>query len=59
MHDLLLKLGGAILVLGLFGLLVSSGLPDVALIVGGFGLAAGALWLGLRLRPDEPGDRPG
>ncbi|MEX1295197.1 MAG: hypothetical protein AB1Z67_03395 [Candidatus Limnocylindrales bacterium] len=57
MRDLVLKLGAAFVVLGLFGLLVSSGVPDTALIVGGFAVAAGAIWLGLRMRPDEPEDR--
>lgn len=56
MSDLVLKLGGAIIILGLFGLLVSSGLPDGALIVVGFAVAVGAIWLGLRLRADEPED---
>ena len=57
--DLVLKLGGAIIILGLFGLLVSSGLPDGALIVVGFAVAVGAIWLGLRLRADEPEDDEG
>jgi hypothetical protein len=54
--DLILKLGGAFIVLGVFGLLVTSGLPDTALIIGGFGLAVGAIWLGLRVRRDETED---
>lgn len=57
MHDLVLKLGAAAIILGLFGLLLSSGLPDMALVIAGFGVAVGAIVLGLRLRPDEPEDR--
>ncbi len=56
MSDLVLKLGAAAIVLGIFGLLVSSGLPDGALIVGGFAVAVAAVLLGLRLRPDTPKD---
>ena len=56
MRDLALKLGLAAIALGLFGLLVSSGLPDSALIVVGFAVAVGAILLGLRLRPDESED---
>lgn len=59
MRDLVLKLGFAAIVLGLFGLLVSSGLPDSILIVVGFAVAIGAVLLGLRLRPDEPEDDEG
>lgn len=55
MGDLILKLGIAILVFGAFGLALTSGLPDATLIAGGFALAVIAIWLGLRLRPDEPG----
>jgi len=59
MRDLVLKLGFAAIALGLFGLLVSSGLPDSALIVVGFAVGAGAILVGLRLRPDEPDDEEG
>ena len=59
MGDLILKLGGAIIILGIFGLLVSSGLTDGALIAIGFAVAVGAVLLGLRLRPDEPEDSDG
>ena len=47
------KLGLAAIALGLFGVLLSSGLPDSALIVVGFSVAIAAILLGLRLRPDE------
>jgi hypothetical protein len=56
MRDLVLRLGVAIIVFGLFGLALTSGLPDAMLIVGGFAVAAIAIWLGLRLRGDEPED---
>ena len=56
MRDLVLKLGLAAIALGLFGVLLSSGLPDSALIVIGFVVAIAAILLGLRLRPDEPTD---
>ena len=55
----ILKLGAAAIVLGVFGLLLSADLPEGALIVGGFAVAVGAVLLGLRLRPDERGDREG
>ena len=51
-RDYLLGIGIVILVLGLFGLLVASGAPDVAIAVGGFALAGVAIWLGWRRRPD-------
>ena len=56
MGNLLLKLGVAIIILGIFGLVVSSGLPDGVLIVIGFAVAALAVGLGLRLRPEEHED---
>ena len=56
MRDLVLKLGGAAIILGIFGLLVSSDLSEGTLIVVGFAVAIGAVLLGLRLRPDEPED---
>lgn len=59
MGDLILKLGLAAIVLGLFGLALSSGLPDAALIVGGFAVAAAAIGIGLRIRADEPKDHEG
>ena len=59
MNSVLLKIGVAIIILGVFGLLVSSGLPDAALIAAGFTVAILAVGLGLRLRPDEPEDGEG
>ena len=49
----ILKLGVAAIILGVFDLLLQSELPEWALIVGGFAVAAFAVWLGLRLRADE------
>ena len=46
----LLGIGIVIVVLGVFGLLVASGVPDVAIAVGGFALAGAAIWLGWRRR---------
>jgi len=51
--SIVLRLGLAAIVLGLFGLLLSAGLPDVALVAIGFAVAASAVGLGLWLRPDE------
>jgi Zn-dependent protease with chaperone function len=59
MRDLVLRLGVAIIILGLFGLLVSSGLPDTALIVIGFAVAIVAVGIGLRFRRDAPTDQDG
>ena len=56
MRDLVLKLGAAAIVLGTFGLVISSGLSDGALIVIGFAVAVIAVGLGLRFRQDEPED---
>jgi len=55
MRDLVFRLGVAIIVFGVFGLALTSGLPDATLIAGGFAVAVIAIWLGLRLRSDEPG----
>lgn len=46
-------LGIAAIVLGLFGVLSSSGLPEWVPAAAGFAVAALALWLGFRLRKDE------
>jgi hypothetical protein len=51
--SIVLRLGLAAIVLGLFGLLLSAGLPDVVLVAIGFAVAASAVGLGLWLRPDE------
>ncbi len=51
--DFILKLGSAAIVLGLFGLLLAAGLPDLVLVAIGFAVAALALGLGMKLRPDE------
>ncbi len=51
--NIVFKLGVAAIVLGVFGLLLESGLPDLALVAGGFAVAALAIWLGLRVRGDE------
>jgi hypothetical protein len=59
MRDLVLKLGAAAIVFGLFGLLLSSGLPDGVLAVAGFAVAVAALAIGLRMRTDEPEDHEG
>ena len=48
----ILRLGLAAIIFGLFGLLLSAGLPDVALVAIGFAVAAAAVGLGLWLRPD-------
>lgn len=59
MRDLVLKIGAAIIILGVFGLVVGSGLPDGVLTLMGFSVAIGAVVLGLRLRPDDREDREG
>jgi hypothetical protein len=51
--NIVFKLGVAAIVLGVFGLLLGSGLPDLALVAGGFAVAALAIWIGLRVRGDE------
>ena len=51
--DVILKLGSAAIVLGLFRLFLAAGLPDLVLVAIGFAVAALALGLGVKLRPDE------
>ena len=51
--SIVLKIGSAAIVLGLFGLLLASGLPDAALIAVGFGVALLAIGVGLKVRKDE------
>lgn len=51
--SLVLRIGVAAIVLGVFGLLLGSELPDGALVAGGFAVAVVSVWLGLRLRADE------
>lgn len=51
--SIVLRLGLAAIILGLFGLLLSAGLPDLALVAIGFVVAASAVGLGLWLRPEE------
>jgi len=51
--SIILKLGLAAIILGLFGLLLASGLPDGAMITIGFAVAVLAVLLGLKLRSDE------
>jgi hypothetical protein len=49
----ILALGIGAIVLGLLGVLSSSGLPDWVPVAAGFAVAAMALWLGFRVRKDE------
>lgn len=59
MRELVLKLGAAIIILGVFGIVISSGLPDGVLIVIGFAVAVVAVGVGLRVRGDGSQDREG
>ena len=51
--NIVFKLGAAAVILGVFGLLLGSGLPDLALAAAGFAVAALAIGVGLRIRGDE------
>ncbi len=50
--SIVLRLGLAAIVLGIFGLLLEAGLPDLALVAIGFAVAVAAVGLGLWRRPD-------